>query len=339
MAAPIVDTRVLGKPSPYSNNKAEWPEFQFTLKSYVGAISEQLFNMMERSESMDGQIKLATLSEEERKASRTLMYILNGVLQGSAKRLLMNTESHNGIEAYRLLCKREDPTSGSVQVAQHTNILKTKFSGRADQFQDEVEKLEAEVRRYEQTYSEIVGDALLQSILKNNSPANLKQQVILQTFPNYHALRNTLVEYMTSLAFTDGATPMDVGAVNPKGYPKGGKDPKGKGKSSKDTGKPKGGKGKKDGGGGQQGGQQQQAQRFQGYCNYCGKWGHKKSECRNRPRPMETGAVDQAASAAGAPAGGAAGPPPAAGAASQSATATRTNAAIDTDDPEDGWIF
>ena len=352
MAAPIVDTRILGKPQAYSNNKAEWPEFQFTLKSYVGAISEGILNMMERAETMDAPVKLGTLTEEERRASRTLMYILNGVLQGSGKRLLMNTEAHNGIEAYRVLCKREDPSTGNVQVAQLSRILATRFSGKASEFQDEVEKLEADVRRYEQTYSEIVGDALLQSILKNNSPPNLRQQVQLQTFKDYYTLKSTLVEYMTSLAATsDMGTPMDVGAVNYKGYPtwpKGGKDPKGKGKWGKDTGKK--GKGKnKDGGGGQPGHQQQQHQqqqqyhapRFQGYCNHCWKWGHKKSECRNRPQRMEVGAADAVLAnlQLQASAADSAGHPPAAGAASSSAAAPRTQAAISMDDPEDGWIF
>ena len=342
MAGQLIDTRVLGKPHAYSNNRVEWPEFQFTLKSYVGAISEAILDMMEKSEAIDSPIKMSTLTEEERQASRTLMYILNGVLTGASKRLLMNTEAHNGIEAYRQLCKREDPSSGSVQVAQLTNILRTKFSGRADLFQEEVEKLEAEVRRYEQTYSEIVGDALLQSILKSNTPANLKQQILLQTFTDYAQLRNTLIEYMTNLTFAtgsqDGSAPMDVGAITKGWWSKGGKkDGKSKGKHKDQKGKgkdAKGGKSKKDGN------QKGKPHRFQGYCNHCWQWGHRKTECPSRPRAMETGAVDQASSLAQggstAAASGSAAPATATASTAPKLPAVMA-AAIDTD--EDGWIF
>ncbi|CAK0866947.1 unnamed protein product [Prorocentrum cordatum] len=37
----FADTRVPGKPSPDSNDKAGWPEFQFTLKTYGRAASAE----------------------------------------------------------------------------------------------------------------------------------------------------------------------------------------------------------------------------------------------------------------------------------------------------------
>ena len=323
MAAPlgIIDTRVLGKPTPYSNQKPEWPEFQFTLKSYVGAISQQMLGMMLQAETMEGPIRLETLTPEEQVLSRTLMYLLSGVLQGSAKRLLMNTQSNNGMEAYRMLCKREDPSSGSVQVAHLSNILKMQFSGKLEQFEEEVEKFEAAVKRYEQTYSEVISDALQQSILKTNCPSVIKQQVEIQSFPNYATLRSTLVEYVTSRTIVS-STPMDVGAIDQKG--------KGKGKKGKGKTKDKGKKGK-----GKTGHYSSSGivnTNFQGHCNYCGKWGHKKSECRNRTKPMEEGAVDASSSAQA----WAAGRPTAAG----SPTTPKVNGAIDRADSEEReWIY
>jgi len=285
--ASVVDTKILPRPERYSNQKSDWPEFHFSLKTYVGALSDQLLAAMNSAENMTAPVLIASMDEEHRQMTRTLMFILSASLQGSAKRLIMNVEHHNGLEAWRLLCRREEPSSGAVQVSQLTSILRTSFSGKLETFEDEMEKLEAAIRRYEGTHSEVVADTLIQAILKQNAPEAIRPQVELQTFQSVALLKDALVAYTTGKLSAMGnsssaqqAAPMDVSAFE-KGFEKGkmkgakGKS-KGKGKS-KDAGK----KGK----GGESSGQAKGSTvPFQGYCNHCWKWGHQKKDCRQRQK-------------------------------------------------------
>ena len=88
---------------------------------------------------------------------------------------------------------------------------------------------------------------------------------------------------------------MDVGGIDGKGKVKGKKGKKGGGKKGGGKGNKKGKeKGKEDAGGkgpAQDGGGWQ---KFQGYCNNCGTWGHKKTDCWKKP----VAAVDPATAAA-----------------------------------------
>ena len=255
--ASIVDTKILPKPDKYSNQKSDWPEFHFSLKTYVGALSDKILQAMKDAETQMNPILLSTLGEEHRQMTRTVMFILSASLQGSSKRLIMNVESHNGLEAWRLLCRREEPSSGAVQVSQLTNILRISFSGKLETFEDEIEKLEANIKRYEGAHQDIIADTLVQAILKQNDPDAIRSQVELQTFQSTSLLKETLIAYTTGKlnsmlnqsSASTGPTPMDVSAFG-KGYQKGrmkGKKGKGKGKGK---GAGKKGKGENNSGGG-----------------------------------------------------------------------------------------
>ena len=291
MAASIVDTRLLQKPPRYTNLRAEWPLFKFTFKTYCGAVDESLLEILTNAESIAVPITMADISEEHRKLSRTVMYILVSCMQGSALQLAMNVESSNGLEAWRLLVRREEPQEGSTQVATLMSILRTTFQGGTSGLVDELEKLDGAVKRYETQYNDLVSDAILQSIMKWNCPEEIKAHVTLQTFASAKLLKERLSSYaVTRLVTETGAAssttqpqqqpqPMDIGAFGGgrgkgkgqkgKSKDKGGKDSKGTGKGKdKSSGKEHGKNDKK---------------RFDGNCNFCGKYGHKKTECWNRP--------------------------------------------------------
>ncbi len=38
VAAPLIDTRLLGRPNSYSGQRAEWAQWKFVFKAYVGAV-------------------------------------------------------------------------------------------------------------------------------------------------------------------------------------------------------------------------------------------------------------------------------------------------------------
>jgi len=290
MTASIVDTKLLQKPPKYSNVRSEWPLFKFTFKTYIGAVDEVLLEILTNAEAITVPIAMADISEEHRKLSRTMMYILVSCLAGSALQLAMNVESANGLEAWRLLVRREEPQEGSTQVATLMSILRTTFQGMAG-LVDELEKLDGAVKRYETQYNDMVSDTILQSIMKWNCPEEIKAHVTLQTFGSAKLLKEKLCSYAVTRLVTENSgssttlqpqqqpQPMDIGAFG------GGK---GKGKGQKGKSKDKGGKdgtsaskGKDKSSGKEHG--KNDRKRFDGNCNYCGKYGHKKSECWNRP--------------------------------------------------------
>ena len=134
-APQLVDTRLLAKPQKYSNNKAEWTAWKFSMYCYIGAVAQSLLQKMQAVEAMTVPLVLASMTPEEQMESRTLMFILSGCLAGSAIQLAMNVESFNGLECWRLLVQREEPSVGSAQVATLTAILRIVFSGDINKFE------------------------------------------------------------------------------------------------------------------------------------------------------------------------------------------------------------
>ncbi len=95
-------------------------------------------------------------------------------LTGSSLHLLTNVEEFNGYEAWRQLVGREEPTAGSAQVSQLAGILRTKFTGKLEHFEDDVQKFESAILTYERSHSQIFADSLHQALLKANAPTDLK---------------------------------------------------------------------------------------------------------------------------------------------------------------------
>ena len=136
----VIDTRLLGKPRVYSNNRADWPGFKFVTKSYVGAVSARTLSRMEMAESATAPVPLNVMNEEERQDARTLNFILSQILSGPSLQLLMNCETGNGLEAWRLLVRSEEPSSGSAQVAHLTVLLRTTFTGKLESYEEELQR-------------------------------------------------------------------------------------------------------------------------------------------------------------------------------------------------------
>ena len=166
-------------------------------------------------------------------------------------------------------------------------------SVKESEFLEALETWEVLIRRYEEQSKETVTDPTKCAVVMKHAPAGIR--LALRTASssidsNYAKLKRCVKDYLqTGLNYdqqgtsvpakdTGGPAPMDVGAVQ-KGDNKGkwgkGKDKGGKGKNGK-KGKEKGvmkASGK--------------SRRFDGYCSYCEKYGHKKADCRQRARDQQ----------------------------------------------------
>ena len=89
----------------------------------------QIRQKMEAAERSALPLALVDMGDESKQEASTLVFILTQVLAGSSLQLLMNAESGKGFEAWRLLCQREEPSTGTARVAQLTGLLKTTFTG------------------------------------------------------------------------------------------------------------------------------------------------------------------------------------------------------------------
>ena len=106
------------------------------------------------------------------------------------------------------------------------------------------------------------------AIVIQAAPRELREELKLQDFSTYQTLHSRIEHYIhTMLVWSSGSgepPPMDIGAIAQ--LTKGKKGDKGAGKhkgKTKDAGK----------------GKDNQTTAFEGYCNHCGKWGHRKSDC------------------------------------------------------------
>ena len=108
MAAPgLVDTRLLGKPRTYGGNKAEWTQWKYVLRSYLGAVNPDLLQPLQESEVALNPIVLDALEDKQQGNARTISFVLSQVLVGAPLQLIMNVSDMNGFEMWRQLVKAE----------------------------------------------------------------------------------------------------------------------------------------------------------------------------------------------------------------------------------------
>ena len=134
MSSGTIDTRVLGKPTKYNGDREQGVSWKFVFKSYIGALDSRLLNDLEIAEVQRDPLYLSSLPEGAQARARLLTYVLSQTLTGAPLLMLMNTESHNGLEAWRRIVAKEEPCQGSAQVNQLTSLLRTTFSGKLDAF-------------------------------------------------------------------------------------------------------------------------------------------------------------------------------------------------------------
>ena len=283
---PMVDTRVLGKPGEFHGESDKWADWSFVLKGYCGALSGDLQQEMKEAAESESSIPMASMSEYGKSLSRQLYHILVMLCRGAALERIKNTEENNGLEVWRKFCAEWEPRTAGRFRGMLSGILAPDLSGDLG---EAMEVWERAIREYEHQSGEKVSDNIKVGIvLQRIKDERIKMHLQLNAsrLTTYAELRVELREIQFAMRqwnTTGGA--MEVDAVfkgKNKGKGKSGKDKGHKG-VSKDSSKSKG-KGSKDGSGksSEKGAQGRGKGAFQGYCNQCGKWGHRKADCYSK---------------------------------------------------------
>ena len=138
----LVDGRLLERPRSYSGKSQEWNAFQFVFKAFVGVVAPAVLTAMDRAEPLTEPVTLSGNSEVDRNLSRNLMFLLAQVLTGPPSQLMMNVGEQNGLEAWRLLVRSEQPVTRGNRTAAMQAILQYKFSPGFDKLEEELRVFE-----------------------------------------------------------------------------------------------------------------------------------------------------------------------------------------------------
>ena len=269
----LVDNRGLAKPHSYDGT-ADFLQWKIRLEAFVQSVHEDLEDPMTWAEEETDPISGASVAAafgsvnpsqhevpELEGKSQQLYAVLQTLCEKEAFTIIRAAGKGNGLEAWRRLCKRYDPSTGGRRRALLRSVLNPSRVNKIEELSAAVESWEEQVRQYENrrkpdgsrpTLDEDIRVAILESIC----PAEVERHLQLNQarFADYDEGRKELSSYLEtriglklkpgSSSNEQGPTPMDIGAFGGGG--------KGKGKG---------------------------ADRRAIKCHNCGKPGHIKSEC------------------------------------------------------------
>ena len=108
---PVVDTRLIGKPSSFTGREEDWTSWSLVLRAYAGAVSERLLYLMDEAEitpTMPANASLIGDGAEhtptsDRELSMQLYYILTTLLTGKAADKTPLVTRGEGLSLWRTL--------------------------------------------------------------------------------------------------------------------------------------------------------------------------------------------------------------------------------------------
>ena len=303
----------MGKPERFQAKDGEWQQWSRKFENYVAACHPGADTALEwatdQKETLSEEAiedKFGSLADDDEikrigDIDNEVYMLLMQFMDGESFDIVSNAPRGRGLEAFRLLARRWDPSTGG----RRKNLLRAVLQpGRAsmEELSASLEKWEDLVRRYERSRDSHgraapLCDDIKQAALEALVPSELERHLQLssgrltsysQTREEVRLFLETRLGHKLKEPRVHGNKkqhddPMDVDSFawqNGKGSNKGGKGGKG-GKSGK-TGK--GGQSAKGNGkNGKNDGSRKPA--FNGYCNRCKKWGHKEMDCWSKADP------------------------------------------------------
>ena len=278
-SAPVVDTRVLGKPKPFKGTPAEWPNWSVVIKCYCGAMSPQMAALMEWAGSHVGECLNAALSQDQIHHSTQLYYILIMLVEGPALTRVINAGHGQGLNAWRALVAEYEPKSAARKVGDLVALLQFDFGKDIVVGFETFDRLINEYDR--KSPIPLQDDVKVGTVLRNLADGPLKQHLLmsLDQLDTYDKLRNEVIRVRHAQMAAAGAPqPMDLSDVGNAGE----LDALGKGKGPRGRGRG-GGRG---GGQGGRGGGAGSPIVPSGNCHYCGKPNHFAANCPQKARDL-----------------------------------------------------
>ena len=207
-----------------------------------------------------------------------LYYALSQLLEGAAAKLVRRVEQQNGEEAFRLFSRGYGSRDYAGGLAVLQNIIRYDFGTDMERFEDRFSDFLLKVQEHDEHPNTLaMENELKKALLISGSPEPLRSHLQLNASAlDWTQMVRTTEAFLRAKRAGDampmasqspqrgGGNHMEVDAMfNNKGKNKGkgkGKDHNGKGYGDTST-----------------------SHQFQGYCDNCGTWGHKKANSWKAP--------------------------------------------------------
>ena len=282
----LVDTKGLGKPQAFNGNEAEFPGWTFKMEVWLAAqFGKDVTKWLDDARKHRNPITLDETELVSLQCARVSTHLYTALISlcssgTEAMELVMNSEKGSGFDAWRRLCHRFHPDTPQTNMALLKKVMRPPQC-TLENLLAGIERWERDHRLYRERTKEGLSDAMQRMCLHAMVPETMLDHLELNTasLTDYKKTKDEIERYCDArrareiAGQNDGATPMDVDAINAalnakcyncgqighyakdcpkpkKEYPGGvpGGQGKGKGKSKKDKGKGKGddskGKGK-----------------------------------------------------------------------------------------------
>ena len=298
----LFDPKGLGKPQTLGDNAEEkFRLWSVKLEDYVyGVYGGKVREILEWASTSDAEVDEALIDatyginadpsdewDDVYDFNGQLYSVLRATTEGIPFDVVENVPTGHGLEAWRCLHRRFDPATGSRKRIM-LNALTNPEKATYETLQSALERWKALRSRYDKKRDqfgqrEALPESLAMNALEKLVPKDLEQHLMLNfaRFKNFEEMEKEVVNYMeaktgnkmvlstnfskASGGSSSGAVPMDVDSLAQlvsgniaslaKTKGDGGKVGKGKGKNGK----------------------------FDGNCDLCGKYGHRRRDCWMKP--------------------------------------------------------
>lgn len=289
----LVDNKGLAKPERFDGKEEQFLCWRTRVEAFVTSVFPDMQEVLDWVDEADVEVDTAAIQgafgptnpsvktvDNIQDINGELFAVLQSLCEKEAFTIVRSAGKGRGLEAWRKLVKRYDPTTGGRRRAMLRAILNPSKCTKLEDLYVAIETWEEHVRQYEARKKadgtrHVLDEEIKIAVLEHICPVELERHLQLNKtrFLDYADVKGELITYLESrlgsrMKMGDASyagndvQPMDVGYVGgkSKGKEKGGKGSKGKSKGQGHQGK---GAGAKD----------------QRTCFNCGKTGHLKKDC------------------------------------------------------------
>ena len=180
VAAPLADTRTIGKAPTFTCEHKDCPEWSFQFTAYMGSTNPKSIEALRWAAMADDKITDAAVVQQSFEEHNARLYLALALLcKGSTLLTVKNTEVNNGLEAWRGLNATSDSNNKGRQRVRMQYLLQPKRSESILQTTEAVERWECDVRECEQRFGKTLDEDVKISVILALAPLQVQNHCYL----------------------------------------------------------------------------------------------------------------------------------------------------------------